>query len=120
MPETVPGELITSAIAAAEKMHALVCTCAPATEVALAAVVLRDLIAELERQRLANEVLRDHGDERYADGVEDGIVIRQEQILAEQAAEAEERRAAAPRLHVIRQLRATGAHPVMPRAAGSA
>lgn len=117
------GQLIASATDYVSEALGLVCSRAPATEIALTATVLRELIAELDqqrraldRQRLAGEVLRDHGDERYADGVEDGIEIGRARVLAEQAAAVESRRAS---FHVIRQHRPTGPHPVMPHA-GSA
>lgn len=118
MPETVAGLCdagqLTSAIDYVSEALALVCSRAPATEVALMASVLRDLLAQLHRFRLANEVLRMHGDERYADGVEDGMSIGRAALLAEQAAEAAERRS---RFHVVRPQRATGSFPVLPRAA---
>ena len=128
MPEPVvslsdAGQLIKSAADYVSEALTLVCSRAPATEVALVATVLRDLLAELDqqrsaldRQRLAEEVLRDHGDERYADGVEDGIGVGRAQLLAEQAAAVESRRAS---FHVVRQHRPTGPFPVMPHA-GSA
>jgi hypothetical protein len=106
------GNAIASAIDYVSEALALVCSRAPATEVALLATVLRDLLAELDRQRLANKVLRDHGEERYADGVEDGIEVGRRQVLAEQAAEAAERRG---HLRVIRQQRSTGSFPALPR-----
>ena len=119
MPETVvslsdAGRLITSSLAAAAAMTDLVGSCAPATEVALAAVVLRDLLAELDRLRITAGILRDHGDERYADGVEDGTAVGRDRILAEQAAEAEKRRG---HLRVIRPQRGTGSFPALPRQA---
>lgn len=129
MPELAAGgphdasQLIASTADYASEALGLICSRAPATEVALTATVLRELIAELDqqrraldRQRLAEEVLRDHGDERYADGVEDGIEIGRAQVLAEQAAAAESRRAS---FHVVRQQRPTGPFPVLPHA-GSA
>jgi hypothetical protein len=115
------GNAIADAMAAGSEMLALVCSCAPATEVALAATDLRSLLAELDqqrraldRQRLTEEVLRAHGQERYVDGVEDGIEVGRAQVLAEQAAEAAERRG---HLRVIRQQRTTGSFPVLPRQA---
>ena len=91
MPEPAAGLCdagqLASAIGYVSEALALVCSRAPATEVALTAVVLRDLIAEFGRLGLAAEILRDHGDERYADGIEDGIEIGRAQILAAQAAE---------------------------------
>lgn len=109
------GQLIMSATEYVSEALALVCSRAPATEVALTATVLRDLIAEMGRLRLDREILRDHGDERYADGVEDGIAVGREQVLAEQAAAADGCRG---RLRVIRPQRATGSFPVLPRQAG--
>jgi hypothetical protein len=121
MPEPVvslsdAGHLIASATDYVSEALALLCSRAPATEVALTVVTLRDLLAELGRLDLAGDILRRHGDERYADGVEDGIEIGRAQVLAEQAAAAESRRAS---FHVVRQQRPTGPFPVLPHA-GSA
>jgi hypothetical protein len=121
MPEPVvslsdAGQLLASATDYVSEALALVCSRAPATEVALVATVLRDLLAELDRQRITSEVLRDHGDERYADGVGDGIEAGRAQVLAEQAAAAESRRGS---FRVVRQHRPTGPFPALPHA-GSA
>lgn len=109
------GRLITSSMAAAARMTDLVESRAPATEVALAAVVLRDLLAELDRLRVTAGILRDHGDERYADGVRDGIEAGRANLLAEQkAAAAEQRHGDLARLRVVRPRThpGTGPHPV--------
>jgi hypothetical protein len=108
------GPLIASATDYVSEALALVCSRAPATEIALTATVLRDLLAELGRLDLAGDILRRHGQERYTDGVEDGIGIGRRQVLAEQAAEAAERRG---HLRVIRQQRVTGSFPALPRQA---
>ena len=109
------GELIrtiTAAAEAGEEMLALVCARAQATEVALAATVLRDYLAQLGRLRLEEDVL--------AAAEARGIAVGRAQLLAEQAAEAERRRASAPRLHVVRPQRVTGAFPALPHTAGGA
>jgi hypothetical protein len=110
------GQLIQPAIDYVSEALALVCSLAPATEVALTATVLRDLLDQLGRLGLDFAIMRDHGDERYADGVEDGIEIGRAQVLAEQAAAVESRRAS---FHVVRQQRPSGGFPVLPHA-GSA
>lgn len=110
------GQLIPPAIDYVSEALALVCSRAPATEVALTATVLRDLLDQLDRLRVIDVILRDVGDERYADGVADGIEVGRAQVLAEQAAAEESRRAS---FRVVRQQRPTGPFPVMPHA-GSA
>lgn len=117
MPEPVvslsdAGQLIASATDYVSEALTLLCSRAPATEVALTVVTLRDLLAELGRLEIAGDILRRHGDERYADGIGAGRA----QVLAEQAAAVESRRAS---FHVVRQHRPTGPFPVMPHA-GSA
>jgi hypothetical protein len=92
MPESFAGlcdagDLITSAMAQAAKMLALVCSRAPATEVALAATVLRGLLAELDRLHLASQAVAVIWDEAHAAGVAAGIAIGRAALSAEQAAE---------------------------------
>lgn len=107
------GDLITSAIAQASEMLTLVCTYGTATEVALAATVLRGLLAELDRLHLASQAVAVVWDEARADGVNAGIAIGRAALLAEQAAAAENRppptrlRVVRPRTHP-----GTGPHPV--------
>jgi hypothetical protein len=118
MPESFAGwcdagDLITSAVDQAAKMHALVCSYAPATEVALAAVGLRELLAELDRLHLDSRAVAVIWDEARADGVSAGIAIGRAALLAEQAAAA----ADCPppvRLRVVRTRThpGTGPHPV--------
>jgi hypothetical protein len=107
------GDLITSARAQAAEMLALVCARAPATEVALAATVLRDTLAELDRLHLDSRAVAVIWDEARADGVNAGIAIGRAALLAEQAAAAE---ACPPpvRLRVVRTRThpGTGPHPV--------
>lgn len=94
MPEAAAGLCNAVQLASAtdyvSEALALVTSMAPATEVALMATVLRDLLAQLRRLSLHCAIIRDHGDERYADGVEDGIEVGRAQVLAELAAAAEE------------------------------
>jgi hypothetical protein len=115
MPESLAalsdvGDLITSAINQATEMLTLVCAFAPATEIALAAVVLRGLLAELDRLRLGSTAVAVVWDEARADGVSAGIAIGRAALLAEQAA------ACPPptRLRAVRNRThpGTGPHPV--------
>lgn len=98
MPETTAclrdaRELIVSAMTRADTMLALVCSRAPATEVALAATVLRGLCAELDRLRLAAEAVGTVWDEALAAGIATGRC----ELLAEQAAALED----PPRLRLV-------------------